>query len=639
MDHFAEYSNRHILGKIADGKDGKINGDNLDIYVRTNDMRMDRKNRDYHYFASDLIFDRVCVQNLDNTKPVGNVEDIPYEHFVPSTVEDKSYKDSLKILLGRILSEHLDGFKWMKPVIPHHIPHELQDVMCKKSEVFWLPIMLKNEARYSDCVQIMNEYEKLVCSWYSRVGRGGELDHLQVPVGGDQLTRVRLQGAKNLVAGALTPKDRLEHLYPVIMEMFHTLQDLLEKLYKRFYSNTSGRERGTLCHMKILIERSNVNGKVKTRFEAHEDFVLTVGCAYFLSFILKHFHMDSIEDKPQHPLLTKNVKMMHTKDKERLFSTIMSEIVDSLGQSFPLKDPNIMLNVNVLGTEYPIESVPDGNMLCFALNVNNKRFIFNVTPEEAEKGSTINIPTVHGQIPVKVTTRKMQSDDLHSYVMQFLQWYFLILSFKDTIKEGDIYRNNINLKFCIPVFFSHSTLSKYLEECIDYILKTEIMLSEKMALKVRAASFVNLTGKIGQNKAADLQKENEVMVLKDLIKGLGANKTEKAIITISKAAPVIQNVVENVESMLGICDKKTKHKKRSFEGDVKVLLKEIIPLKVWDQESGRQLKSFREIRDSPFDVKRSLFKSAVTRITQRLKLGISIPMAEDDDSEDDSELE
>ena len=62
------------------------------------------------------------------------------------------------------------------------------------------------------------------------VSKGGELQTLQVPVGGDQLTRVRLQGAKALRAGSLTAQDRLDHLYPVIMEMFHTLQDFLEVL-------------------------------------------------------------------------------------------------------------------------------------------------------------------------------------------------------------------------------------------------------------------------------------------------------------------------------------------------------------------------------------------------------------------------
>ena len=55
-----------------------------------------------------------------------------------------------------------------------------------------------------------------------------DLDNLRTPVGGDQLTRVRLQGAKDLRARSLTAKDRLEHLNPIVVEMFHTLQDFLE---------------------------------------------------------------------------------------------------------------------------------------------------------------------------------------------------------------------------------------------------------------------------------------------------------------------------------------------------------------------------------------------------------------------------
>ena len=57
-----------------------------------------------------------------------------------------------------------------------------------------------------------------------------------------------------------------------------------------------------------------------------------------------------------------------------------------------------------------------------------------------------------------------QDDDLYNYVHQFLPWYFLITSTKDAIKEGDYFRNNVHLKFCIPIFIGHSCLSKFMEE-------------------------------------------------------------------------------------------------------------------------------------------------------------------------------
>lgn len=45
-------------------------------------------------------------------------------------------------------------------------------------------------------------------------------------------------------------------------------------------------------------------------------------------------------------------------------------------------------------------------------------------------------------------------------------------------------------------------------ECIDYVLKIEILLILKMVLKVRVVFFINLIGRSGYNKVVDIEKEN-----------------------------------------------------------------------------------------------------------------------------------
>ncbi|XP_013409173.1 uncharacterized protein LOC106172813 [Lingula anatina] len=634
VDEYASYSEERIIQSVAKGKDFKLNGDNLDIYVSTNDIRIDNKNRDYHYFASDVTFDRVDTSCLDDSKPLGDIDSVTYKNFVSSVDEDTVYKDSLKVILARVLCDNVPGFGWMKAVIPKHIAHNLEDVMCQKSEIHWLPIMLKNEACYSDCIQIMDEYEKMITSWFNKAHRGSELSKVQVPVGGDQLTRVRLEGAKNLKAGALTKTDRLEHLNPIIIEMFHTRQDLLEKLYKNLFKSESGRDKGTLCHLKILIERNNVNGKVKGRFEAHEDFIFTSGCAYFLSFIMDLFQMETLEDDPKHQLLKYNIKMMHLKDKEKIFSEIMTIITDKLVVSFPKEeqDSKILLLLTVLGHQLKVYANKDGKLLVFDIIINSIKYSIKIDEQKARLGCSVPLPN---GVSIFVVTSD-EHDDLYNYASQLLQWYFLILSMKDAIKEGDTIRNNIHLKFSIPIFFKHSPLSKYMEECIDYIFKTEVILSEKMALRVKAGSFVNLSGRKGENKAADLHKENEVLVLKELIRGLGANKTEKSIVRVSKSALVIRDVTANFDKMLCIPEKKTRHKKRSFENDVKAILKVIVPLKIWKKERGRALAHYRNIDCSPFTIDRTKFQTTVNGIIGRLKRGIVIPQCESDEETDDS---
>lgn len=173
LEDFADYSSERIISKIAEGMDGKINGDNLDIYVTSNDIRMDVKNKDNHFFASDFTFDRIETKHLDDKEPLENVDGISYTKFIPSGEEEAIYKKKpLGVLIGRIISEYIPALKWTKSITPSHIPHALENDMSKRSEIFWLPVMMKNEASYSDCVQIMDEYERLVTDWYTKAGRG-----------------------------------------------------------------------------------------------------------------------------------------------------------------------------------------------------------------------------------------------------------------------------------------------------------------------------------------------------------------------------------------------------------------------------------------------------------------------------------
>ena len=57
-----------------------------------------------------------------------------------------------------------------------------------------------------------------------------DFENLHIPVGGDQLTRVRLHGAKTLRLGSHTRDERFDCLHPIIIELFHTLMDFLEVL-------------------------------------------------------------------------------------------------------------------------------------------------------------------------------------------------------------------------------------------------------------------------------------------------------------------------------------------------------------------------------------------------------------------------
>jgi hypothetical protein len=100
------------------------------------------------------------------------VNAIGFDAFLPSATEMDEFKRCLTFILGRKISEGCEHFHWMDKVIPKHIPHDLQEEMSKPSTIFLLPIMLKNESCYSDCIAIMEEYVSSLNRWYAKAGRG-----------------------------------------------------------------------------------------------------------------------------------------------------------------------------------------------------------------------------------------------------------------------------------------------------------------------------------------------------------------------------------------------------------------------------------------------------------------------------------
>lgn len=123
-------------------------------------MRKDIQNEDFHLFASNLIENRV------------NFSFVSFLHhtFSLNVSEWKEYAESTKVLVGQIISEFLPKFKWLKAILPIHIPHRYSKEMAKRSTIVSLPILGANEAKYEDCVCILRSYEKWITEIYAEAG-------------------------------------------------------------------------------------------------------------------------------------------------------------------------------------------------------------------------------------------------------------------------------------------------------------------------------------------------------------------------------------------------------------------------------------------------------------------------------------
>ncbi len=236
--------------------------------IRPHNMLSTHQNTDLHYFASNLIVERVPCDNLSTTSPQKDILSLPNSTFLLNSAEATKLREDFKILVAQVLVTNISQLSFLKSIVPQHILHKYQQEMAKKSTIIPLPMQMKDEKKYEDVIDILDLYEQELEDIYVRAGvvrkpNGREQeqparitsgasatpdqaaahfnkddanDHMKgisVPFGGDQMTRVRFAGAKDLRAGAHTAKQRFDHCSPFVSELFHTKMAYVQvKIYK-----------------------------------------------------------------------------------------------------------------------------------------------------------------------------------------------------------------------------------------------------------------------------------------------------------------------------------------------------------------------------------------------------------------------
>ena len=333
---------RHFLdgtvAKIKEGGTFRGTGDNWDMRILKSHMRKDNNNEDLHLFASNLIENRINFSHLDNVEPICDIAHLNRAKFSLDREEWKKYICTSKIIVGRIITDHLTKFEFLKKCLPEHITHQYSKEMAKKSSIISMPIIDANEAQYADCVKILRQYESWISQIYHEAGllqnmpvpdnplipdgpaapgqtRGhtlftldDEMKDMKIVFGGDQLTRVRFVGAKDLVADSHKPIDRLEHCGPHKPVMFHTRASLTQYAHHLLFKADSVNQIGTLKYFREKFNRKNSTPtKVLDSYEGTEELFLSMGRSYIIAAALKFFGMKGVEDTPSINTFPKNV--------------------------------------------------------------------------------------------------------------------------------------------------------------------------------------------------------------------------------------------------------------------------------------------------------------------------------------------
>ena len=158
LDECGTLVTKQIQSKLQTCSLCNLVGDNCDIRITPNHQAIDHPVRDCHYFGVLLFFSRMAEQimAMQTLRPAIEPEAIPPEQFLLNDQDRLLLFQSYKVLLGRMMARNIPAFAWLDSVLPKHIPHEHTAVMSQKSSILPLELKLKNEAKYEDCVSILD---------------------------------------------------------------------------------------------------------------------------------------------------------------------------------------------------------------------------------------------------------------------------------------------------------------------------------------------------------------------------------------------------------------------------------------------------------------------------------------------------
>ena len=154
-------------------------------------------------------------------------------------------------------------------------------------------------------------------------------------------------------------------------------------------------------------------------------------------------------------------------------------------------------------------------------------------------------------------------DGVLIYSLNLLKSFMILLYCKDAVASGNGEHLALIQKQMLFYFSSVSGYNAYAIEMLISIIQNEVLLSPAEAHHCKWAALADWKGGIEKNIEIDLLQENRNSDLKELIRAMGANKTEKAIERTSKAAAGVRKVVDMFDDQTFIKLKSSAHSHRA----------------------------------------------------------------------------
>ncbi|CAB4003143.1 Hypothetical predicted protein [Paramuricea clavata] len=158
-----------VVEEIKDGKTFSFVIDNIDWEEHVHEMRSDNQNESVHAVATSIVFDHVSSIHLPDEEPQQSLASCDVVKLVQLSDSDITIqKQVYKSIAAHILCEYIPTFKFLKDLVTHFdVPMQHKVEMQQKSLVVPFPVLFKDEKKYAEIVDVLDQLEKWVHQIYA----------------------------------------------------------------------------------------------------------------------------------------------------------------------------------------------------------------------------------------------------------------------------------------------------------------------------------------------------------------------------------------------------------------------------------------------------------------------------------------
>ena len=190
----AKINELQLAAALKDGQSFGLVVDNINFRVGIKYVRDGSSESAKDWFGTAAIIKPPPVPvTIGPLQPQGCVADLSLQQLLPSEEEKLMLRDCYISQVCDVINQHVAPMKHLASYGPDRPVAEF----VSKDKVHFLHVLPFNEQKYQDMIQIMHEYERVIANVYHEAGI--PLADNRVHIGGDQLTRERMSGAKGLM--------------------------------------------------------------------------------------------------------------------------------------------------------------------------------------------------------------------------------------------------------------------------------------------------------------------------------------------------------------------------------------------------------------------------------------------------------